>query len=263
MENQLTVTKDIEYKKGLSLDVYSGENNKGAIIDVHGGGWFHGDKSKDEDLATLLAKEGYLVIVPNYRLTPTVVYPAAREDIIASLNWLRESQYDFDKGKIAVWGSSAGGNLAIEVALMCGIPAVSWSGIIDIEGFILETDGNADETKDTIDFAGTPSANINQGGRNDAFLRWCIYQLIGNDRSMLKEASPLTRVSAQSGQIYMANSMDEFVPPEGALKLQQALLDKGVPTTVQFVPGTLHGKGYLSQVMQSSLEFLENVFNRT
>ncbi|QXU43036.1 alpha/beta hydrolase [Pedobacter sp. D749] len=257
MENTIKITRDIVYKDDLALDLYSGTNLKGAIIDIHGGGWFHGDKAKDEDLATRLAQEGYLVIVPNYRLTPAGVYPAGKEDILFALEWLRQSDYNFDRTKIAAWGSSAGGNISVEVALVAGIPAISWSGIIDLEGFILETEGNAAEKKDDLDFGSIPSANINQGGRNDAFLRWCIYELIGNDRTLLKEATPLNRVSSKSGPIYMANSMDEFVPAEGALKLQKMLLDSGIPTTVQLVSGTLHAKGYMPDAIEPSLSFLE------
>lgn len=257
MQNSMTITKDITFKNDLKLDLYSGENSKGAIIDIHGGGWFHGDKAKDEDLATRLAEEGYLVIVPNYRLTPSGVYPAGKEDILTALEWLRNSTFKFDRNKIAVWGSSAGGNLSVEVALVTGIPAVSWSGIIDIEEFILETDGKASEQKEDIDFANISSSKINQGGRNDAFLRWCIYGLIGSNRDLLKEATPLTRVSAKSGPIYLANSMNEFVPADGALKLQRALLDAGVPTTVQLVTGTLHGKGYMADAIDASLSFLD------
>lgn len=260
MENSITITKDISYKDGLKLDLYSGENSQGAIIDIHGGGWFHGDKAKDEDLATRLAKEGYLVIVPNYRLTPAGIFPAGREDILAALDWLKASVHEFDRKKIAVWGSSAGGNLSVEIALLRGIPAISWSGIIDLEGFILETDGKASETKDELDFAKIPSANINQGGRNDAFLRWCIYSFIGNDRSLLKEATPLTRVSPLSGPMYLVSSIKEFVPPEGALKLQRALLDAGVSSTVQLVPGTEHAKGYMTYAIDASLSFLAGIF---
>jgi acetyl esterase len=261
MESTVEITRDIVYKNDLKLDLYSGTNSKGAVIDIHGGGWFHGDKMKDEDLATRLAQEGYLVIVPNYRLTPAGIYPAGREDILDSLDWLKNSEYQFDRKKIAVWGSSAGGNLSVEVGLLRGIPAISWSGIIDIEGFILETDGKAAETKADFDFANMPSATINQGGRNDPFLRWCIYALIGNNRSLLKEATPLTRVSPSSGPMYLANSINEFVPAEGALKLQAALLNAGVPSTVQLVTGTEHAKGYMPHAIDASLNFIDNIFN--
>lgn len=32
------------------------------------------------DVATIFAEQGYLVLVPNYRLAPADEYPAARED---------------------------------------------------------------------------------------------------------------------------------------------------------------------------------------
>lgn len=262
METPIIITHDVSFKEELKLDIYSGKNDKGVIIDIHGGGWFHGDKMKDEDLATRLAQEGYFVIVPNYRLTPEGTFPAGREDILSAMDWLIQSPYEFDRDKIAVWGSSAGGNLSVEVGLLRGIPAISWSGIIDLEDFILETDGKASEKKEEIDFAHIPSANINQGGRNDDFLRWCILTLIGNDRSLLREATPLIRVSASSGQMYLANSMNEFVPADGALKLQQALLLAGVPSTVQLVPGTAHAKGYMAHAIDASLSFLTNIFEK-
>ena len=40
MENPIAITKDLIYKHDLKLDLYSGQNTKGAIIDIHGGGWF-------------------------------------------------------------------------------------------------------------------------------------------------------------------------------------------------------------------------------
>lgn len=48
---------------------------------------------------TRLAQEGYLVIVPNYRLTPDGVYPAGKQDILFALEWLRQSEYSFDRTK--------------------------------------------------------------------------------------------------------------------------------------------------------------------
>lgn len=262
MDNSITITRDIVYKDNLKLDLYSGDNVKGAIIDIHGGGWFHGDKAKDEDLATRLAQEGYIVFVPNYRLTPAVTFPAGREDILFVLEWIKKSAYVFNRNKIAVWGSSAGGNLAVEVALLTGIPAVSWSGPIDLEGFILETDGKASEASSNQDFSKISSASINQGGRNDPFLRWVIYELMGNDRSRLKEITPLNRVTPASGPMYMAGSMNEFVPSDGALKMQKALLDAGVPSTVQLVPGTQHAKGYMESAIRESLLFLDEFLKK-
>lgn len=88
-----------------------------------------------------------------------------------------------------------------------------------------------------------------------------IYALIGKARNLLKEAAPLTRVGSSSGQMYLTNSLNEFVPANGALKLQQALLNAGVPSTVQLVPGTVRAKGYMPHAIAASLSFLDNIFN--
>lgn len=40
------------------------------IIDIHGGGLIAGRKEQNQNLATWLAKEGYLTFVPDYRLVP-------------------------------------------------------------------------------------------------------------------------------------------------------------------------------------------------
>ncbi|WP_252893705.1 hypothetical protein [Lentilactobacillus senioris] len=46
---------DVVYddKNELALDYYWDPSitNKGVLIDIHGGGWFRGDKSKDSDWA--------------------------------------------------------------------------------------------------------------------------------------------------------------------------------------------------------------------
>src|SRR5271169_4478272 len=127
MQEQVVVDRDIVYgSPDRKLDVYSGRDPSASIMLIHGGGWFHGDKAKDEDLATRLAQEGFVVFVPNYRLTPSATFPAARDDILAAVGWARSSRYGSpnSRSRVALWGSSAGGNLAVEASLVTGLPAV-------------------------------------------------------------------------------------------------------------------------------------------
>ena len=263
MEKQIVVDRDIAYQgRDRKLDVYSGRDAYASVVLIHGGGWFHGDKAKDEDLATRLAQEGFVVFVPNYGLTPSATFPAARDDILAAVEWARSSRHGSpsSRSRVALWGSSAGGNLAVEASLVSGLPAVDWSGPLDLLGFIEETDAGAEASgAPTQDFAHISSAAINQGGRNDAFLRWVIFELVGKDRSRLREATPLFRASARSGPMYMANSLGEFVPPAGATKMQLALAGVGVESIVQLVPGTAHAKGFADSAIGGSLAFLRRV----
>jgi acetyl esterase len=248
----------------LKADLYSGPSPFASVILLHGGGWFHGDKAKDEDLAKLFAEQGYLVCVPNYRLTPAVTFPVARDDVLGVMDWLQNSRYGtlLSRSKIAFWGSSAGGNLAVEAALMSGRPAIDWSGPLDLLGFIEQTDGEASVSETAgQDFAHMSSASINQSGRNDAFLRWCIMQLVGNNRSRLREATPIFRATPRSGSIYMAHSANEFVPPGSAMKMQEALTAVGIESIVQVFPGGAHGKGFMDRALDSGLAFLRRVLD--
>jgi acetyl esterase/lipase len=130
-------TLDVIYKgSDLKMDVYGEASNDAAIVLLHGGGWFHGDKGKDADLAVRIAEHGYIVFVPNYRLAPAHPFPVGRTDVLDAIAWTKASQYAFSRDKLAVWGSSAGSNLAVEAALATGHPAVSWSGPLDLLGFM-------------------------------------------------------------------------------------------------------------------------------
>jgi acetyl esterase/lipase len=261
-QTEIVVTRDVIYKRDhdLPLDVYEPSSYLATLVDIHGGGWFHGDKAKDEDLATRLAQCGFRVVVPNYRLTPAYRFPAGVDDVLDAGAWAR-STAAAGLEKVAFIGSSAGGNLAVEAALASGQPGVSWSGPIDLAGFIAETDGTAAADAPTQDYSKISSADINQGGRNDGFLRWVILENVGNDRSRLPAATPLNRAASTSGPIYLASSIGEFVPPDGALAMQRALIGVGVESIVHVVQGTQHAKGYMDIVFDSSVTFLKRTLD--
>jgi acetyl esterase/lipase len=259
-QTEIAVTRDVIYKRepghDLPLDIYQPSSYLATIVDIHGGGWFHGDKAKDDDLATRLAQSGFRVVVPNYRLTPAYHFPAGVDDVLDAGAWA-QSTAEAGLKKVAFLGSSAGGNLAVEAALATGQPAVSWSGPIDLAGFIEETDGTAAAEAPTQDYSKISSADINQAGRNDGFLRWVILENVGHDRSRLPDATPINRAVSTSGPVYMANSIGEFVPPDGALAMQRALLNAGVESIVHVIPGTQHAKGYTDIAFDSSVTFLK------
>lgn len=115
------VTKDVTYGDAplQKLDFYEPDKPNGAaILDIHGGGWFRGEKQKESDMAKRFAALGYHVAVPNYRLAPADFFPAARDDVLAAFSWLRtHAQVE----NLGVFGSSAGGSLAVDVGLAEGV----------------------------------------------------------------------------------------------------------------------------------------------
>ena len=261
----VSVESDIPYghagESSLLLDVYQftstpdREATRAAIVLVHGGGWFRGNKSKELRLATLLARAGYIVFVPNYRLAPQFTFPAGRDDVLTAAEWAHSSTYAFDRQRVAFVGGSAGGNLVVEAAIATGRPAVSWSGIFDLERIIQSTDSIA-ATPTPQDLDAMRSADINQTGRDDAFLRWVILQEVAGDRSLLATASTSRHATPTTGSVYLANSLSEFVPVSDAQAMHNALAAVGVASTLQLIPGTAHAEGYLDLALEGTFAFL-------
>jgi acetyl esterase/lipase len=106
------------------LDVHIPERFEGlpVIFFIHGGA-FHMSDKRDEryypETGERLARAGFVAVLPNYRLTPAVRYPAHAEDIAAALAWTLDhiAEYGGDPARIFLSGHSAGGFLAAAVTL--------------------------------------------------------------------------------------------------------------------------------------------------
>lgn len=107
----------------VPVRIYWPEGAAGAlpcILYMHGGGWMLGDlESSDSQAWGLCAEVGAIVISVDYRLTPEHPYPAAFDDCFGVLGWLAAHAAGIggDAARLAVYGESAGGNLAAALAL--------------------------------------------------------------------------------------------------------------------------------------------------
>lgn len=91
------------------------------VLFLHGGGFIKGSlDSADSNAWGAAQVTGAVVISIDYRLAPGFPYPSALTDTYAVLEYVRTNSValGIDPGKIAVWGESAGGNLAAAVCLM-------------------------------------------------------------------------------------------------------------------------------------------------
>ena len=107
----------------LPIRIYtpSEGNNHPLIVWFHGGGWVIGDLDNEDPACRVISNSTDAVIVSiDYRLSPDVRFPEPVEDCYAGLLWAHEhaSELGVDGSRIAVAGTSAGGNLAAAVSLM-------------------------------------------------------------------------------------------------------------------------------------------------
>lgn len=112
-------------EEGLLVRIYKPKNaeNKSlpVIVYYHGGGWVIADLDTYEASPMALAeKANALVISVAYRQAPEHKFPTAHEDSFNAYKWIVENTAEIggDPNKIATAGESAGGNLAVAVAMM-------------------------------------------------------------------------------------------------------------------------------------------------
>ncbi len=169
------VEKNIIYAKiknrELHLNVFYPNNRDGkypGILMVHGGGWSSGDESLVIPMAERISDKGYVAVTVEYRLSPEALYPAAVFDLKAAVRWMRAnaSKYNIDTNKIAVYGCSAGGQLAALIGTTnddknfegeegCNNFSSDVQAIVNVDGVV---DFFGKESQEIIKPSGKPSA---------------------------------------------------------------------------------------------------------
>jgi acetyl esterase len=90
------------------------------VVYLHGGGWTFGSVDTHDRLMRLLALAADAALIGvDYRLAPEHPFPAALEDCLAAIRWLRgrADALEFDAALTVVAGDSAGANLALASVL--------------------------------------------------------------------------------------------------------------------------------------------------
>lgn len=191
------VSGDIAYGADplQQLDVYAGSNcppeGCTVLIAVHGGGWAAGDKADfyNSGIAATLARQGMVVVVPNYRLSPKVVHPAHVQDVAAAIAWsfANVQRWGGNLQRTYLLGHSAGAHL---VALIGsnpfylqehGLSLAQLSGVISLDTSSLDLErrirvwGQDDPMRTRAFPAGSergasPVWNVKEGGAYPPFL---------------------------------------------------------------------------------------------
>jgi len=205
------------------------------LVYFHGGGWVVGSVANSDAFSRALANaSGCAVLSVEYRLAPEDRYPAAADDAYAATRWSADhaSELGIDPARIAVGGSSAGGNLAAVVALMArerGAPKIAFQLLhVPVTDHDFETSSYR--------------ANATGYGLTRDGMRW-FWDHYAPDPKLRSEpyASPL-RAKDLSGlpRAHLVTAECDPLRDEGKAYAAR-LLEAGVPTTYVEYPGMVHG----------------------
>lgn len=259
-QEAIETKNDLVYRevdgRELKLDLArpSGDGPFPGLLIIHGGGWRAGDKSQMRPLLAEAARRGYVAISPQYRFAPDSPFPAQVLDVKAAVRWLRQhaEDYHLDPKRLGAMGFSAGGHLSLML------------GVTDKDDG-LEGDPSDDAPDTRI------QAVVNYFGPTDLGadnipdqVKPLVRDLLGGDPSdkpeQTKKASPLSFVTDDDPPILtFQGTRDALVPYDQALKLADAMTDKGVPGRVELLIGGGHGFGRpeMENTLQQAMQFLD------
>ncbi len=192
VKSQMSVAeqKDIVYysveSRKLHLDafIYKSEKVLPAVILIHGGGWKSGDKSMLHPLAQQIALSGYQCFTVEYRLSDEAVYPAAIEDVLQAIKYVKNNaeKFNVDKTKIAILGCSSGAQMASLIGTKF---SEDIKAVVNIDGILAFHHPESEEGK---------LASLWLGGTYDEI------------PDVWKDASALSHVSSKTPPILFINS---------------------------------------------------------
>ena len=111
---------DPDSKQTSDLDPKQDSDRPRLFVMVHGGGFIGNDSQSRQPVLMYqyFRDHGYACASVNYRLAQEAPFPAGLEDVKAAVRFLQShaDEYGYDASRIAIWGESAGGYLAVAEA---------------------------------------------------------------------------------------------------------------------------------------------------
>jgi acetyl esterase len=204
-----------------------------AVLFFHGGGWVLGNLDTHDALCRRLAKKSSCTIISvDYSLSPEALFPTALQQCYDATRYVAEhaDEIGVRRGRLAVAGDSAGGNLATAVA----IKALDEGGPpIELQVLIYPVIEPTFETESYRQFG--ENHGLSRGN-----MEWFWQQYLG-EQEPVPLAAPIRRESlAGLPRAHVITAEYDVLRDEGeayAKKLSEA----GVPTTIQRYDGNLHG----------------------
>ena len=190
------------------------------VVFIHGGSWSFGSPRDYRFIGRTLAREGYVVVLPGYRLGAAGKFPHMLEDGALAVAWTRDHamQYGGDPGQVVLMGHSAGAYNVMMLALdrqwlgRAGVADGFIKGVIGLSGPYDFYPYTSDSTRAA--FGQAPDPVLTQPVR---FVRG--------------DAPHLLLITGDA---------DTTVKPRNSLALAAAMTEAGLPTRAVVLNGVDH-----------------------
>ena len=221
------------------------------VVVVPGGGWGTSDPTDYVPLAEALTAAGSTTSLITYStIADGAVFPQPVDDVACAIRWsaFQAAALGYPPTKVVVAGHSAGGHLAMLVALSgdhfggtCSAPPVRIDGVIGMAG-VYDTTVGSESILGALNafFAGTPPDQRATG-------------------SPLVWAQNDTAIPSGLHVLLIHGAADPSVPVSQTTTLADALTRDGVPVSVVIIPGADHTGAFIPSNTNSYINaWLEN-----
>lgn len=205
------------------VDIYRPKGVAAApvVVFIYGGSWDSGDRGEYAFVGRSLAREGYLVLIPDYRVFPEVRYPAFLEDCAKAVAWSKAhaSEFGGDPNKLFLVGHSAGAYNAVMLGLNGRyLKAVGMDPKADLRGVV----GLAGP----YDFLPLKSAELKE--------------IFGPPQAR-PATQPIAYVDGKNPPLFLATDLaDKVVDPGNTTRLADRVRAAGGPVEVRTYKGLSH-----------------------
>lgn len=219
------------------------------LVYIHGGGMVMGSIEGEAASAQHLSAEtGAIVVSVDYRKAPENPYPSGAEDCYSAAKWVFDNaeEIGIDPSNIGIYGGSAGGGLAIAVALMARDKGtMKFKYMMPIYPMI----DDRNETSSTFEV--TEVGIWDRSGNLEA---WGMY-LAGNEPDHYAAPARAEDLSGLPPAYIDVGEMDAFRDEDAHFALR--LMQSGVPCEFHIYPGAYHA----SEVFAPEAELSKRIWS--
>ena len=254
------IEKDVVYgdagNRPLRLDIYRSETPNGAaVLIVHGGGWSRGSKDMLTEASSLLARQGFVVLAQEYRLTGEAPFPANIHDVKRAIRWAKTHAPDlgFDPDKLCLEGHSAGAHL---VLLAAGTPD---------DARLAPPEGLGDVSQEVAAVCAIYPPTLFHTGETRPSGSLPARVLPGADASeaAARLASPIEHVTgAYPPTMLLHGDADKVVPVSASRRFEERLRAVGGKVELHIYAGLPHGFANHPEIRPAMMGMIGGFFRR-